>query len=215
MKECVIAHWSSAAAPTTYRGSSRGPKLWIVWSDPDNGRGAFCGRRSLTARTGGGHRSANAGMSSVITVRTSDTECLRVPGHRQSTQGESGPKPRTSRRRRWRTGQRILYQILSLRAKGGRDREGEPIKWTGWVPVTKCAAEENPGGQSMTHGPSVGNRAEVIGAQVAKKSLSPERDLPVPQTDTGRQRASSSGERAIPCQGTRQIDPVPLEEGGP
>jgi hypothetical protein len=102
-----------------------------------------------------------------------------------------------------------------LRAKGGRDREGEPIKWTGWVPVTKCAAEENPGGQSMTNGPSAGNRAEVIGAQVAKKSLSPERDAPVPQTDTGRQRASSSGERAIPCQGTRQIDPVPLEEGGP
>jgi hypothetical protein len=52
--------------------------------------------RSLIARTGGAHTRANAGMSSVMDVRTIHTECLRVPGQRQSTQGESGPKPRTS-----------------------------------------------------------------------------------------------------------------------
>ena len=62
--------------------------------EPD-GRGAFCGRRSQTARTGGAHRRANAGMSSVMDVRTIHTGSLRVPGQRQSTQGESGPKPRT------------------------------------------------------------------------------------------------------------------------
>jgi hypothetical protein len=60
------------------------------------GRGAFVGQRSLTAKTGGAPRSENAGMSSVICVRTTDTESLRVPGPRQSSQGESGPKPRTS-----------------------------------------------------------------------------------------------------------------------
>jgi hypothetical protein len=51
--------------------------------------------RSQTERTGGGTRSENAGMSSVISVRTRYTESLRVPGQRQSSQGESGPKPRT------------------------------------------------------------------------------------------------------------------------
>ena len=60
-----------------------------------DGRGAFSGRRSQTARTGGAHRRANAGMSSVMDVRTIHTASLRVPGQRQSTQGESGPKPRT------------------------------------------------------------------------------------------------------------------------
>ena len=53
-------------------------------------------QRSLTARTGGANTRANAGMSSVMDVRTIHTASLRVPGQRQSTQGESGPKPRTS-----------------------------------------------------------------------------------------------------------------------
>ena len=59
------------------------------------GRGALCVPRSSTARTGGAHRRANAGMSSEMGVRTTHTVCLRVPGQRQSSQGESGPKPRT------------------------------------------------------------------------------------------------------------------------
>ena len=53
-------------------------------------------QRSQTARTGGAHTRANAGMSSVMDVRTIHTASLRVPGQRQSPQGESGPKPRTS-----------------------------------------------------------------------------------------------------------------------
>src|SRR5579884_4445146 len=138
-------------------------------------------------------------MSSAISARTRYTEGLRVPGHRQSTQGESGPKPRTLRRRRWTTGWIVLYRMTSLRAMGGRDREGEPIEWTGWVPCLKCVSEANPGYLCMTAGPSAGNRAVVIGPQVAKKSLSPEDHPPVPQTDTGRQRELSSGERAILC----------------
>ena len=52
-------------------------------------------RRSLIARTGGARTRANAGMSSEMGVRTPHTESLRVPGQRQSSQGESGPKPRT------------------------------------------------------------------------------------------------------------------------
>ena len=60
-----------------------------------DGRGALCKRRSQIGRTGGANRSANAGMSSVSDVRTITTESLRVPGLRQSSQGESGPKPRT------------------------------------------------------------------------------------------------------------------------
>ena len=75
--------------------------------------------RSPTARTGGARTRANAGMSSVMDVRTIHTECLRVPGQRQSPQGESGPKPRTSSRRRWKAGQRILHQSASLRSEAG------------------------------------------------------------------------------------------------
>ena len=52
-----------------------------------HGRGAFSGPRSPTARTGGAQRRANAGMSSVMRVRTTHTASLRVPGQRQSTQG--------------------------------------------------------------------------------------------------------------------------------
>ncbi len=60
-----------------------------------DGRGALGQLRSLTARTGGATPSANAGMSSERRVRTPSTESLRVPGQRQSSQGQSGPKPRT------------------------------------------------------------------------------------------------------------------------
>ncbi len=51
----------------------------------------------------------------------------------------------------------------------------------------------------MTAGTSVRKCAEVTGAQAAKKSLSPERTPPVPQTDTGRQGELPQGERAILC----------------
>jgi hypothetical protein len=112
------------------------------------GRGALCRwwceppqPRSLIARTGGAGTRANAGMSSVMDVRTIHTASLRVPGQRQSTQGESGPKPRTLSRRRWKAGQRLLHQSASLRVKRGRGREGEPIEWTGWAACLECEAE--------------------------------------------------------------------------
>ena len=54
------------------------------------------GQRSQTVRTGGAQRRENAGMSSEMSVKTRHTGSLRVPGQRQSSQGESGPKPRTS-----------------------------------------------------------------------------------------------------------------------
>ena len=77
------------------------PKLWIPVGHrlavADGMVGERCEQpRSRTARTGGALTSANAGMSSEMGVRTPHTESLRVPGHRQSTQGQAGPKPRTS-----------------------------------------------------------------------------------------------------------------------
>jgi hypothetical protein len=45
------------------------------------------GLGSQSVSTGGAKRSANAGMSSVISVQTTDTEDLRVPGQRPSSQG--------------------------------------------------------------------------------------------------------------------------------
>ena len=50
--------------------------------------------RSLTVRTGGAHRSANAGTSSEKRVRNVFAVSLRFPGQRYSSQGQSGPKPR-------------------------------------------------------------------------------------------------------------------------
>ncbi len=67
----------------------------------------------------------------------------------------------------------------------------------------------------MTGSTSARKGAEVTGAYAAKKSLSPERSPPVPHTDTGRQGELPQGDRVTLCQGTRQIDPVPLEEGVP
>jgi hypothetical protein len=108
------------------------------------GRGAFCGRRSRSGSTGGARRRANAGMSSEMGVRTTHTERLRVPGQRQSSQGESGPKPRTSSRRRWQAGRKVLHQSASLRVKRGRDREREPVEWTGPVASWEREPQANP-----------------------------------------------------------------------
>ena len=83
------------------------------------GRGALCGRRSRSGSTGGARTRANAGMSSEMGVRTTHTASLRVPGQRQSSQGESGPKPRTSSRRRWQAGRKVLHQKQSLPSEAG------------------------------------------------------------------------------------------------
>ena len=93
----------------------------------------------------------------------------------------------------------VLHRTVSLRAMGERGREGEPIEWIGWVCCRKVESEANPALRTLTAVPSVRKDAEVIGAQAAKKRLSPETGAPVPQTDTGRQGESSPGERATLC----------------
>ena len=82
---------------------------------------------------------------------------------------------------------------------GGRGREGDPDEWTGRVPCSERVLEANPEHIAVSAGPSLRKKAEVIGPQAAKKSLYPDPPPPVPQTDTGRQRAISSGERATLC----------------
>ena len=59
------------------------------------GRGAFLHGRSLTGRTGGQAGRENAGMSSETHARNMGVEGPRFPGEGSSTQGKSGPKPRT------------------------------------------------------------------------------------------------------------------------
>jgi hypothetical protein len=78
-----------------------------------------------------------------------------------------------------------------------------------------ASPRENPVRLSVTAVTSLRKQAEVRGTQVAEKSRSPDALLPVPHTDTGRRGDCSSGGRANLCQGTRQIDPVPSEEGVP
>ena len=60
-----------------------------------SGRGALCEGRSQIERTGGLHRRENAGMSSETHARNMGVEGPRFPGEGSSTQGKSGPKPRT------------------------------------------------------------------------------------------------------------------------
>ena len=52
-------------------------------------------RRSRIERGGGVHTRENAGISSESGVRISAVESLRIPEEGSSTQGKSGPKPRT------------------------------------------------------------------------------------------------------------------------
>ena len=51
--------------------------------------------RSHIVRGGGLHTRENAGMSSESEVRNFTVECPRCPGEGLSSQGKSGPKPRT------------------------------------------------------------------------------------------------------------------------
>ena len=51
--------------------------------------------RSPSGSTGGRHGRENAGMSSERHARNMPVESPRFPGEGSSTQGKSGPKPRT------------------------------------------------------------------------------------------------------------------------
>ena len=59
------------------------------------GRGALNIGRSRIERHGGRYSRENAGMSSESRARNSAVESPRFPGEGSSTQGKSGPKPRT------------------------------------------------------------------------------------------------------------------------
>ena len=59
------------------------------------GRGALSTGRSQIGRTGGLYSRENAGMSSETHARNIGVEGPRFPGEGSSTQGKSGPKPRT------------------------------------------------------------------------------------------------------------------------
>ena len=52
-------------------------------------------RRSMIERLCGAYRRENAGMSSETCARNAGVESPRFPGEGSSTQGKSGPKPRT------------------------------------------------------------------------------------------------------------------------
>ena len=59
------------------------------------GRGATYTGRSRSGSDGGLYGRENAGMSSESKVRIFAVESLRFPEEGSSTQGKSGPKPRT------------------------------------------------------------------------------------------------------------------------
>ena len=59
------------------------------------GRGATRASRSRIVRDGGLHGRENSGMSSESKVRIFAVESLRFPEEGSSSQGKSGPKPRT------------------------------------------------------------------------------------------------------------------------
>ena len=59
------------------------------------GRGATYTGRSLSGSEGGLYGRENAGMSSESKVRIFAVESLRFPEEGSSSQGKSGPKPRT------------------------------------------------------------------------------------------------------------------------
>ena len=60
------------------------------------GRGALYAGRSRVVRPGGLHTRENVGMSSESGVRISAADYLRFPEEGSSSQGKSGPKPRTA-----------------------------------------------------------------------------------------------------------------------
>src|SRR5690348_8447411 len=97
----------------------------------------------------------------------------------------------------------------------GRDKEAEPVEWTGPVARPKRPSAARPARRTVRTGTSVRKQAEVRQTQIAEKSRSPDALLPVPHTDTGRPGDFPPGGRAHLCQGTRQLDPVPSEEGVP
>ena len=78
------------------------------------GRGASYARRSGIVRLSGVHTRENVGMSSESKVRIPPTENLRFPEEGSSTQGQSGPKPRS---KDVGDGQQVEIPVPPYRAK--------------------------------------------------------------------------------------------------
>ena len=74
-------------------GAKLDTEVWAVFLIL--GRGATCAGRSRSGSDCGLHRRENAGMSSESKVRIFAVESLRFPEEGSSSQGKSGPKPRT------------------------------------------------------------------------------------------------------------------------
>ena len=77
------------------------------------------------------------------------------------------------------------------------------------------AIEANPGRRERNRWAEREQSCGSHGTLSPRKASRQTMGVPVPQTDTGRQGEISPGERATLCQGTRQINPVPSEEGVP
>ena len=75
-----------------YTGAKRDTE---VWGSEMIGRGATHTGRSRSGSDCGLYGRENAGMSSESKVRIFAVESLRFPEEGSSTQGKSGPKPRT------------------------------------------------------------------------------------------------------------------------
>ena len=75
-------------------GAKHDTEVWELYNNTI-GRGATCARRSRNGSDGGLHGRENAGMSSESKVRIFAVESLRFPEEGSSSQGKSGPKPRT------------------------------------------------------------------------------------------------------------------------
>ena len=75
----------------------------------------------MTGRTCGLYTRENAGMSSESKVRIFAVESLRIPEEGSSTQGKSGPKPRT---KVVGDGQQVDIPVPSLAQDRSSDTEG-------------------------------------------------------------------------------------------
>ena len=85
------------------------------------GRGATCTGRSSIGRYCGLYRRENAGMSSESKVRIFAVESLRFPEEGSSSQGKSGPKPRTTV---VGDGQQVDIPVPRIRDRRRNDTEG-------------------------------------------------------------------------------------------
>ena len=89
MRNSSLVEWSSAENVTGLKRNTEAAGCVSI------GRGALCTGRSWSESTSGRYRRENAGMSSETCARNTGVLCLRFPGEGSSTQGKSGPKPRT------------------------------------------------------------------------------------------------------------------------